>query len=568
MNGESLNDKQKTYNVGEKGEKSEKGEKDEKVKQTPEEPDIEVEFKLLANDYKLGKFIGQGSYGMVTSARHRRNGLKVAIKKFTRLYLDPIDTLRVLREISILRQLNHPNIVKLYDIVIPDMNKVDPIFIVMEHCDTDLKTAIYRYSQNLKEKQVAKIMLDILSALDYLAARGVLHRDLKPSNVLLNFSECEAKICDFGLARDTTLTYSNNTLWELFYKLNPEKALMIQAGLEQGYGDESLGLFIQENLAILSDNLFKFHSEKKLGKAFHYVQEKMERLNIENKENIPSNFMKKSIIKEPKDVFDEHGQFVEFKPNLDITGQEINYKPTSLLGLLESEKDYQYLYNALNEYGCFLRKEQTSHISTRWYRPPEVILIENVYTNAIDVWAVGCIFYELLQKLNGNTIRGPLFPGVSCYPLSSTVLKNGKEFYEEDDQMIKILQVLGCPNENDLAFITRQDALDYISSFKDFPKRDFRKCFHHVSEEAVELLNQMLAFNPLNRISVGDALGSGYFFKLRESLIRAKSYYVRPYHDEKEDIIVNNYDFNGFNPDTFELKRLFIQEYKKFKMKM
>jgi len=72
-------------------------------------------------------------------------------------------------------------------------------------------------------------------------------------------------------------------------------------------------------------------------------------------------------------------------------------------------------------------------VVTRWYRPPEIILIEKVYGPAIDVWSVGCILAELLQKnpdhqKDKTTVKSdPLFPGNSCFPLSpdQTIKKKG-----------------------------------------------------------------------------------------------------------------------------------------------
>ena len=59
---------------------------------------------------------------------------------------------------------------------------------------------------------------------------------------------------------------------------------------------------------------------------------------------------------------------------------------------------------------------------TRWYRAPELILLEKDYSDQIDVWAVGCIFAELLSMIKENfpdaSMRKPLFPGKSCFPLS------------------------------------------------------------------------------------------------------------------------------------------------------
>ena len=69
-----------------------------------------------------------------------------------------------------------------------------------------------------------------------------------------------------------------------------------------------------------------------------------------------------------------------------------------------------------------MKRELTGHVVTRWYRAPEIILLEKDYGPAIDIWAVGCIFAELLgmMKENAPTFldRYPLFPGKSCFPLS------------------------------------------------------------------------------------------------------------------------------------------------------
>jgi len=69
-----------------------------------------------------------------------------------------------------------------------------------------------------------------------------------------------------------------------------------------------------------------------------------------------------------------------------------------------------------------MKRELTGHVVTRWYRAPEIILLEKDYGPGIDVWAVGCIFAEMLgmMKENAPTFldRQPLFPGKSCFPLS------------------------------------------------------------------------------------------------------------------------------------------------------
>lgn len=87
-----------------------------------------------------------------------------------------------------------------------------------------------------------------------------------------------------------------------------------------------------------------------------------------------------------------------------------------------------------------VKRELTGHVVTRWYRAPELILLEKDYTAKIDVWSVGCIFGELLNmiKENASTFldRSPLFPGSSCFPLSparaNTIKKSGFPHHSAD----------------------------------------------------------------------------------------------------------------------------------------
>ena len=77
-----------------------------------------------------------------------------------------------------------------------------------------------------------------------------------------------------------------------------------------------------------------------------------------------------------------------------------------------------------------MKRELTGHVVTRWYRAPEIILLEKDYGPAIDMWSVGCIFGELLMMMKGNAAtfidRKPLFPGKSCFPLSPAKENNEK----------------------------------------------------------------------------------------------------------------------------------------------
>ena len=113
------------------------------------------------------------------------------------------DARRTLREIKLLRRLQHENIVLLKDIMRPpSKDDFNDVYLVYELMDTDLHQ-ILRSSQGLSDEHCQYFLYQILRGLKYVHTAQVLHRDLKPSNLLLN-ANCDLKICDFGLARTSS----------------------------------------------------------------------------------------------------------------------------------------------------------------------------------------------------------------------------------------------------------------------------------------------------------------------------------------------------------------------------
>jgi len=150
--------------------------------------------------YKFIKPVGTGAYGVVVSALDTEVNEKVAIKKVTRAFEDLVDAKRILREIKLLRHFDHENIIHVKDVLPPkSMETFEDIYIVSELMETDLHRVIYS-KQKLSDDHIQYFVYQILRALKYIHSANVLHRDLKPSNLLLN-SNCDLKICDFGLAR-------------------------------------------------------------------------------------------------------------------------------------------------------------------------------------------------------------------------------------------------------------------------------------------------------------------------------------------------------------------------------
>ncbi|KAH9914828.1 CMGC/MAPK/ERK protein kinase [Fomitopsis serialis] len=157
---------------------------------------------VVDSEYQFVKELGQGAYGCVVSAKHRRSGEGCAIKKITNINTKRILTKRCLREIKLLHHFRgHKNITCLYDMDIvfrPDGN-FDEVYLYEELMEADLH-AIIRSQQPLSDAHFQSFIYQTLCGLKYIHSANVLHRDLKPGNLLVN-ADCELKICDFGLAR-------------------------------------------------------------------------------------------------------------------------------------------------------------------------------------------------------------------------------------------------------------------------------------------------------------------------------------------------------------------------------
>lgn len=163
-----------------------------------------TEEKVRGNPFKVGprytnlKFLGEGAYGFVVSAIDSVTGNQVAIKKVTPFEHQTFCQ-RTLREVKILTRFKHENIIDLLDILCEDrVEKLKDLYLVQKYMECDLFKLLR--SQRLSDDHICYFLYQILRGLKYIHSANVLHRDLKPSNLLLN-SNCDLKICDFGLSR-------------------------------------------------------------------------------------------------------------------------------------------------------------------------------------------------------------------------------------------------------------------------------------------------------------------------------------------------------------------------------
>ncbi|CAD8095451.1 unnamed protein product [Paramecium sonneborni] len=149
--------------------------------------------------------IGEGAYGIIYKAQDVQTDEIVALKKFKLSDNEGVPSC-ALREISILNQLNHPNIIKLISQII--INK--KLHLVMNYYDTDLKEYL---KSNHEESHLKNIIYKILLAVEFIHSRKIIHRDLQPNNILVKNNE--PIIIDFGLSRvfSPNLTPGVTQLW-------------------------------------------------------------------------------------------------------------------------------------------------------------------------------------------------------------------------------------------------------------------------------------------------------------------------------------------------------------------
>jgi mitogen-activated protein kinase 1/3 len=154
----------------------------------------------IPNYFEYVKTVGSGAYGVVISAKDTRTGKTYAIKNIQRAFDDLTDAKRIVREIKLMRHLQHKYLLGVDDILEPvSLAKFEDVYIVSELMATDLHRVIYS-RHALSDEHIAFFMYQMICAMKYVHSANVIHRDLKPSNILVN-ANCELKICDFGLAR-------------------------------------------------------------------------------------------------------------------------------------------------------------------------------------------------------------------------------------------------------------------------------------------------------------------------------------------------------------------------------
>jgi len=543
--------------------------------------DFNADWKVILDHYNPLRVLGTGSYGHVIEAEHKVTNKTVAIKRVTGLFEDFIDTKRILREISLLKSMKNQFVVELLDIIYDTNNpNFDTIFLIFECAPSDLKKTIKR-AIFLNMLDIKLLVYHILCGLKYIHSCAVLHRDLKPGNILLD-NNYQIKICDFGLARSVIIPEDddeekiieqkivdnkrvlnkekiNNTKSSLGRFLNKDKSKEVKESIDTNQIKQELEITEskkEDKLSSLNENYESQSSEEKLNQNSKIIEKNIildelkttQTIKIEINENLKI-YNDKTDHKDVNKTSNSPYQTQISKENVNVSNtdknkysicinktegpgqnEELNISSSTNNNTnpteINSTENSKFKPKMLGSIKKQQKQQMLSvHVVTRWYRAPELILIETDYTSAIDVWSVGCIFAELQMMIQENapTIveRTPLFPGKFCFPLSppdksKAIQVNEKGFpVDRSDQLNVIFEVIGTPSEEDMQFITDKNGILYLKSIKPKPKKNLKQKFPGSCDDALDVLDKMLQFNPRKRITVNQALEHPFFSEVR-----------------------------------------------------
>ncbi|XP_016897372.1 MAP/microtubule affinity-regulating kinase 4 isoform X3 [Cynoglossus semilaevis] len=150
--------------------------------------------------YRLLKTIGKGNFAKVKLARHMVTEMEVAIKIIDKTQLNPTSLQKLFREVRIMKSLNHPNIVRLFEVIETDKT----LYLVMEYASGGEVFDYLVSHGRMKEVEARAKFRQIVSAVHYCHTKNIVHRDLKAENLLLD-ADANIKIADFGFSNEFTL---------------------------------------------------------------------------------------------------------------------------------------------------------------------------------------------------------------------------------------------------------------------------------------------------------------------------------------------------------------------------
>jgi len=373
--------------------------------------------------YELVKVLGYGSFSCVCLAKDMYDGGSfVALKRIGNVLQSHEQTKRVLREISILRRINHPHVIQLKDVFLRPSSTGQCRLIdnKLVHCSMDLYIStefaeggdVFHLKGNLREEEVVDMMWQMLSGLQYLHSMGIWHRDVKSQNAFV--------------FRDP---YSGKKVIK--------------------WGDFGSSIYYQDvrrSSRVMMDRDDSFHYSSGASGA----SDMLERV-----------------------VDEKRGGF---------------------------------------------KAPLTRVVATPCYRAPEVVMSRGRYTDAIDMWGLGCIFGEMLARIayvgsasNFNLQVAPMF---ALRELPKTP-SPGETFGTTTCSMTRkelqaLFDVIGTPVWKDAEALEMEEWRAYLAKLPG-KAPTLQRRFRSAGEVAVHLLSRLLEFDPSRRATCEEAMMHEYF---------------------------------------------------------
>ncbi|KAE9460166.1 hypothetical protein C3L33_07939, partial [Rhododendron williamsianum] len=453
------------------------------VRGTPTHGGRYVQYNVYGNLFEVSRKyappirpVGRGAYGIVCAALNSETREEVAIKKIGNAFDNRIDAKRTLREIKLLRHMDHENVIVLKDLIRPPQKEnFNDVYIVYELMDTDL------------------------------------HQIIR-SNQLLNDDHC--RIDDLGIEKRAGDERKHVVAGDKRDRCRTEKRRGLRRACEgetdspemrerETYGRES-EIDDERRRAVTMDGRGVMNSRRVRPSS----REGLQRRSGEEGVDLQLVLMSKStyavLIVYNFDLADASILLMQYFLYQLLRGLKYvhsanvlhrDLKPSNLL--LNANCDLK-----IGDFGLARTTSETDfmteYVVTRWYRAPELLLNCSEYTAAIDIWSVGCILGEIMT-------RQPLFPGKD-YVHQLRLITEGTAFC-----------LYGCsPDDASLGFLRSDNARRYVRQLPQYPRQQFSTRFPNMSPGALDLLEKMLIFDPTRRITVDEALCHPYLGPLHD----------------------------------------------------
>ena len=226
------------------------------------------------------------------------------------------------------------------------------------------------------------------------------------------------------------------------------------------------------------------HSVKKLTLVFEYVEQDLKKvIDSTNGKGVEIKYIKSYLYQLLKGIDYIHKHKVLHR---DLKPQNLLINKDNIVKIGD--------FGLARGYGIPV-KNYTHEVVTLWYRPPDVLLGNKTYGTTVDMWSIGCIFAEMV---NGK----PLFTGNT-----------------ESDQLKKIFEIKGTPNENyasQLKLLPEWGVRD--NNFENYPEKSFKEIFPNLDSEGIDLMQKFLQLEPEKRISAEEALKHPFFDDLMPNI--------------------------------------------------